>query len=63
MTIIDTETNTITTTIINPMNKNSPRTTSLVRMKLMRDNIMKVRIKTFNDLIPPIAHQPISGIK
>ena len=63
MTVAGTEINTITATIINPMNKNSPRTTSLVRMKLMRDNIMNVRNKIFNVLIPPIAHQSISGIK
>ena len=63
MTIAVTETNTITTTIIIPMNKSSPRTTSLVRMKLMRDNFMNARIKIFNVLSPPIAHQPISGIK
>ena len=63
MTIAGTEINTITTTIINPMNKSSRRTTSLVRKKLMRDNIMNVRIKIFNVLIPPIAHQSISGVK
>ena len=53
MTIVDTEINTITTTIRNPMNKSSPRTTILVRMKLMRDNIMNVIIKIFKVLIPP----------
>ena len=37
------------------MNKSSPRTTSLVRMKLMRDNIMNVRINIFKVLIPPTA--------
>ena len=63
MKISGTEINTITTTIINLMNKSSPRTTSSVRMKLMRDNIMNVRIKIFNVLIPPIAHHSISSIK
>ena len=56
MTIVGTEINTITTIITNPMNKNSPRTTSLVRMKLMRDNIMNGRIEIFNFLYTPQSH-------
>ena len=63
MTIAGTEMNTITIVILKPMNKSSTKTISLVRMKLMRDNIMNVRIKIFNVLIPPIAYQPISGFK
>ena len=53
MTIIGTGINTKKIIIINPMNKSSPRTTSLVRVKLTRDKIMNVRIKIFNVLIPP----------
>ena len=53
MTIAGTEINTLTIIITKPMNKSSPKTTSLVRMKLMPDNIMNVRIKIFNVLIPP----------
>ena len=52
MTIVETEINTITTIIINSMKISFPRKTSLVRMTLMRDNILNVRIKTFNVLIP-----------
>ena len=64
MTIAGTEINTKTIVIIKPMNRSSHKTISLVRMKLMRDNIMNVRIKSFNVLTPsPMAHQPISGIK
>ena len=33
-----------------------PKTTSLVRMKLMPDNIMNVTIKIFNVLIPPRSY-------
>ena len=38
------------------MNKNFPKTTNLVPMKLKLGNIMNVRIKIFNVLIPPHAH-------
>ena len=56
MTIAGTEMNTITIIIIKPMNKSSPKTTSSVRMKLMPDKFMNVRIKIFNVLVPPHAH-------
>ena len=55
LTTAGTEINTITIIIIKPVNKSSPETTSLVRMKLMPDNIMNVRIKNFNVFIPPRA--------
>ena len=50
MTIIGTGINTITTIILNPMNKSSPRRTSLVSVKLTQDNFMNERV--FNILIP-----------
>ena len=56
MTTAGTEINIITIIIIKPMNKSSPKTTSLVRMKLMPDNIMNVRIKIFQRSYPPYAH-------
>ena len=39
--------------ITNPMNKNFPKTTNLVPMKLKLGNIMNVRIRIFNVFIPP----------
>ena len=53
MTTVGTEINVITTIIINSMNKSSPQTTNLVRMTLMRDNIINVKIKIYNVLITP----------
>ena len=52
MTIVGTETNTMTVGIKKTMNKISPQTISLVRMKLMPDYVINVRIKNSKILIP-----------